>query len=64
MMKLLMYFIGFKPRGFLMHLEHASLLQEEVTKNFLKIQLHEMIASVQFAEKKLHTSHTSNFLLF
>lgn len=54
-MKLLMYFIAFKPRGFLMHLEHVSPHQEEVTKDSLKIQLREMIASVHFAEKKLHT---------
>ena len=54
-MKLLMYFIAFKPRGFLMHLEHVSRHQEEVTKDSLKIQLREMIASVQFAEKKVHT---------
>lgn len=47
-MKLLMYFIAFKPRGFLMHLEHVSQLQEEVTKASLKLQLREMIASVQF----------------
>lgn len=54
-MKLLMYFIAFKPRGFPMHLEHVSLLQEEVTKESLKIQLREMTARVHFAEKKLHT---------
>ena len=66
-MKLLMYFIAFKPRGFPMHLEHVSLLQEEVTKDSLTIQLREMTASVQFAEKKLHTllfifaTHLQNF---
>ena len=56
-MKLLMYFIAFKPRGFLMHLEHVSPHQEEVTKESLKIQLREMIASVHFAEKKIITHY-------
>lgn len=62
-MKLLMYFIAFKPRGFLMHLEHVSPHQEEVTKESLKIQLRETIASVHFAEKKIIT-HYIGYIFF